>query len=224
MQKVFVFGDSHAVALAEGAEALGLTTGMAFLSGNLWHLGVVRFNRNRGLVARGGAGFNERLITASETLGTPNVLEGDHLVIGSFGYQLGRLVSPLLRDGHKIAGEDVPTEQGQFVSTGFLEALVDAHRATQFRLMRQIARRRPLVVVSPPPIGDRPEYARVRDIIGDRIQSTGAHSLDSRSLLLPGAGTLPESERHEDGRHATGAFGERAIKAAIEMASAEKVA
>lgn len=219
MDKVFVVGDSHAIALAEGARLAGLTVGMAFLSGNDWHSGVVRFHRRFGLAATGRPGFQRKMREASTELGTESILTGDHIIVASLGYQLGRLVSPMLRSGHRF-GPDTSVDAPLLVSRGFVEATVMSKRAAQFDLVRKLTRRRRLVVVSPPVLDRSAEDDLVRDIIGDALQRAGAEVLDTR-VLLPNGGIVPAKERHEDGIHGTAEYGQRVIKAVLSRISVD---
>lgn len=210
MDKVFVVGDSHAIALAEGAKRLGANTGMAYLSGNDWHSGTVRFHRKLGLVAVGRPGFQKRMKEACAQLETDSLLQGDHVVLTSLGYQLGRLLPPMRRNGHGFAcvseGDPHPV-----VSSGFVAATVHAKRAGQIELVRKLARRRRVIVVSPPVLKRTPEDDLVRDIIGSALTGAGAELVDTR-FVLPDDGVLPDAFRHEDGIHGNAEYGEFILK------------
>ena len=217
MDKVFVVGDSHAIALAEGAQLAGLTVGMAFLSGNDWHSGVVRFHRRLGLAATGRPGFQRKMRDGCANLGTESILAGDHIIVTSLGYQLGRLVSPMARAGHRF-NSDLSVDTPLLVSRGFVEATVMTKRASQFDLVRKLTRRRRVIVVSPPVFGRSVSDDLVRDIIGEALERAGADVFDTRRLA-PDDGVVPEKERHEDGIHGTADYGRRVMEAVLSRVS-----
>jgi hypothetical protein len=148
--EVIVIGDSHARALKDGCDELGIPSGLLSVSGNFWHMGRVGFDAELGIRMRGNKALNARGQQVRERLGGRPVLNPDVPVIVSAGFHLGRLVPKLALRHVSSLDEFEADPAALFVSDDFLRGYVNHHRERQLRLLRRLARRASVTVVPPP--------------------------------------------------------------------------
>jgi len=149
--EVIVIGDSHAIALKTGCDALGIPAGMLSVSGNFWHMGRVVFDAERGVRMRGNAALAAQADRIRNRLGGGPVLSRDVPVIVSAGFNLGRLVPKLVSLRHVSSSEEFEADPNAiFLTDDFLRSYVAYHRDLQIRILRRLSRRAPVTVVPPP--------------------------------------------------------------------------
>lgn len=208
-----IVGDSHAAALFAGAQALGLSAQMVYLSGNLWHGGLVRYHPALGIDCLGNRKARAHIRSIAAALGG-SVLPADVPVLASFGYHLGRLASPVLRAG--FTPDPQETEAG-FLSSAFLDAYMRHHRQALLRLAIRAARGRDLTMIAPPVVQSDPVAMDMAAWVTDSLHRAGLRVFDPRRE--PGfEGPLPMSERSEDGVHGNAAYGRRVLSRVLSTA------
>lgn len=213
---VLIIGDSHAKALQNGCEALGLNVMHAGFSGRNWHEGNITHDPETGLWMR-RAWAQKKFAEMREQLGTDTLARPGVPVLFSVGFHLGRLVPPFGWNGH-VALPDGPARSKDrlSVSRGFVEDYVDAYRAKHFKLIREFAQSADLTVIAPPHSFERENYAAFREVVSERIRACGADLFDSKDNFAGQSGVLPESLLEPDGIHGNTDYGIRVIEALLD--------
>jgi hypothetical protein len=149
--ELLIIGDSHARALKDGADALGLKSFLVAISGNVWHTGLVVAHPHRGMVVRKLRQPNAEMGKLCEIMGIADVTRTGLPVLASIGYHLGRLVPSLSWNGHRTfqAGAKLEPDT-HFMSAAFVRDYVDAARGPVFKILEKLAANGPLTVVAPP--------------------------------------------------------------------------
>ncbi len=213
--EAMVLGDSHAVALKEGCDALGLNTEMLSFSGNVWHMGLISFHPTFGLTMKGRV-QRDRLVAAKERMGRGGIIRPDLPLIVSAGFHVGRLVPPFGMRGHVTDAKGFAAdEDALFVSHAFLRAYVQHHRGQQLYFLRRIARRAPVVVVGPPPVYGGANHAAFIDVIGEMIRAAGVPLYDPRDDFAHLGQTLSSDYLAPDGVHGNARYGSEVIGALL---------
>ncbi len=211
--EVVIIGDSHAIALKHGCDALGIPAVLLSVSGNFWHAGRVVFDAERGIRMRG----NRDLDAASERIlrrfdGQP-ILGRERPVLVSAGFQLGRLVPRLSATRHvSEAGNFAADPAALHLSSEFLLAYVQEHREPQMRLLRRIARRSRATIVAPPPLFNRPNMRGAYLAVCERMRALRLNLYEPwRDLSGPGE-ALDRDYFAEDGIHGNVRYGTAVIE------------
>lgn len=213
---VLIIGDSHAKALQQGCERIGIRTMHAGFSGRNWHEGNIGYHKKTGLWMR-RAWAQKKFSDMREQLGVDTLAEPGVPILFSIGFHLGRLVPPFGWNGHTVLSENAAaTEDRMIVSKAFLEDYIEAYRSAHFKLIRQFARRTALTVVAPPHSFDRENYAAFRDVISDRIRACGATLYDPKDDLTDDTGLLPDTLLEADGIHGNADYGRRIIEVLLD--------
>jgi hypothetical protein len=215
--EVILIGDSHARALKEGCDALGIPVGILSVSGNFWHMGRVAFDPERGIRIRGNRGLANQSERIRERLGGRPVLNPDVPVIVSAGFNLGRLVPKLTSLRHLTSAEDFEAKPDTlFLSDDFLRAYVAHQRNPQLRILRRLARHAPVTVVPPPLKLGSPAMRAVYTVICDMMRAVRLDLYEPLvDLAEPGQG-LDSSYFGPDGIHGNERYGTTVIEKLIE--------
>lgn len=209
---LLIVGDSHAIALKAGCDAIGLDAELLSFSGNLWHRGFIVHNRRRGLWAKGRA-LQARIEKTCERLGCENLLKSGVPVLASFGFHLGRIVSPFVAQSHTTDSVRFRAEgASNFVSHALTQAYVDHFRGDHTRMLRAMSRATPTLAVAPPITEDGVDQITIREVIKDRLTANDVAVLDPCPALFQPQGRLPDAYRAEDGRHGNDAYGTMVIR------------
>lgn len=208
-----LLGDSHTIALEDGAKALGLTPGVLRFGGAGWHERKFSWGAD-GFVPRGsamGARALERLRTG---MGVTNVFSTDIPVITTVGFHLGQLVGPMGWSDHHIqrSPDDMP-QDGLLMSSAFVEAYVLHYRRPHLRLLRRMASAARLIVIPPPTIAAYGNIPQVRAVLIKMMRDSGLDVFDPVAELLSLDAPFPESLSSGDGNHANAEFGSMVIEA-----------
>lgn len=210
---LLILGDSHAIALRQGADMLGLAAEELQFSGAGWHDQRFALGEN-GLEVRGIPRAAGQLRALREKLGVADVFASGIPVLTTVGFHLGRLVPPFGWNGHQVQEEDAPgITEGLTASRAFTQDYVQHYRRRHFRLLRRLARLTPLIVVVPPRVHDRPNYDSFQRIITEDLRGLGLTVYDPADDLAGEDGFLPEDLMAEDGIHATAECGAMMIEA-----------
>jgi len=206
-----VLGDSHAIALQEGCDRLGLRTAILSLSGNFWHMGLVRFNPSRGIVGRGAAqarvnGFKAQ--NGFEKLPHPGLP-----VIATFGFHLGRILPMFGIDGHRTRQEEFDADCGaHFVSRGMMRAYARAFRQAHIDMLKRLSRQVPTLLVAPPLMSEEGNMVDFRNGILAMMQEAGIATLDPCAEIAGTGRALPEALRAPDNNHGNADYGALAVE------------
>jgi hypothetical protein len=199
---LMIIGDSHTAALVAGAGAMGLRAGHLYLSGNIWHAGLVTGHPLRGLTSgkrRIAVAINRVRIAA----GVPGLFTPGLPVVASFGYHLGRMVPVFGIAGHTAD----PGTQGHFVSQGFAMAYVRALRGGLIDALVAGAARAPVVVVAPPVVQPDPTAMAMARAVTAHLRAGGVRVVDPRDGMGVAGDPLPDALRAADGVHGNDAYG-----------------
>lgn len=199
---LLILGDSHTAALVAGAQAMGLTVGHLYLSGNFWHAGLVTGHPSRGLTSgkrKVAMAINQVRIDAGiVSLFTPGLP-----VVASFGYHLGRMVPVFGIAGHSAD----PATGGHFVSRGFAMAYARAMRGGLIDALVAGAAKAPVVVVAPPVVQPDPTAMAMARAITAHLRAGGVRVVDPRDGMGVAGDPLAEGLRAGDGVHGNAAYG-----------------
>lgn len=211
--EVIVIGDSHAVALKRGCDALGIPAGLLSVSGNFWHMGRVVFDPVQGIRMRGNRALAESAARIRARLGGGPVLSREVPVIVSAGFNLGRLVPRLATLGHVADAEAFAARPGAlFLSDAFLRGYIAHHRDPQLQVLRRLARRAPVTVV-PPPL--RPGWGLMHaahDVICDRMRASRLDLYQPLRELDPEGAGLDDGWYEADRVHGNARYGKAVIE------------
>lgn len=215
--EVIVIGDSHAMALKMGCDALGIPAAVLSVSGNFWHMGRVAFDGTSGIRMRG----NRRLAADAEAirtqLGGGPLLRRDLPVIVSAGFNLGRLVPRLIAHGHVAAQDEFDADPDALhLSGAFLRGYVAHHREPQLRILRRIARAAPVTVV-PPPLRHKAQITRsVFEIICEMMRGARLDLYDPMPDLVAPGEVLDDSFYLSDKIHGNARYGQAVIERLVQ--------
>ncbi len=213
--ELLILGDSHSIALKEGADLLGIRAEALHFSGSQWH--DLKFSYGtHGFEPRGVRAGVQQMRALREKLGVTDVFGMGIPVISTLGFHLGRLVPPFGWNDHRVFEPGKPMDSGLIASTRFAEDYVALYRARHIRTARRLARNAKLVIVAPPPAFDRPNYDAIRGIVTRQLQAAGVTVYDPKDDLLPKGGTLPAELLMPDGVHATAECGAMILQAMAE--------
>lgn len=207
-----IVGDSHAIALREGAAQLGIPALGINFSGNFWHAGRFRYGRNGFFVMRLPE-IQRKLDTERARAGGACLFGAGVPVLTTAGFHLGRLVPPFGWNGHVTAAEYGRWPgQDEAASSDFVADYIDHFRERHFRLLRQVGRRGKVIVVAPPPIVRRPNYDTFRAVLVQRIRALGVEVYDPREDFAPGYAPMDAALIAEDGVHGNADYGAAVIR------------
>lgn len=217
MPDLLIIGDSHSIALKAGCDALGLKTELLSFSGNIWHAGHVVFTRRKGLWVYGKRS-QTRIADLRARLGGAEVLSQDLPVLVSAGFHMGRIVPPFgMRRHFAEASQFEQDEDGLFASRALVEAYARHYRGAHVELLRQMARRAPVVAVAPPNIYPNSNYSAFHDVIAGMIRSAGVTFYDPREDFGGPGQALGEEYRAPDRGHGNAAYGAKLIGRMLEQ-------
>jgi hypothetical protein len=206
-----VLGDSQAIALKEGCDQLGLRTALMSLSGNFWHMGLVRYNPSRGIVGRGAAqarvnGFKAE--NGFEKLPHPGLP-----VIATFGFHLGRILPMFGIDGHRTRAEEFEEDlSAHFVSRGMMRAYARAFRQAHFDMLKRLTRQVPTLLVAPPLMSEEGNMVDFRSEILAMMREAGIDTLDPCAEIAGADRALPAVLRAPDNNHGNADYGRQAVE------------
>lgn len=208
-----LLGDSHTIALEDGAKALGLTPAVLRFGGAGWHERKFSWGAD-GFIPRGSAMGTRALARLREEMGVTNIFGTGVPVITTVGFHLGQLVGPMGWSDHHIqrTPDDMP-QDGLLMSSAFVEAYVLHYRRPHLRLLRRLAKSTRLVVVPPPTIADYGNIPQVRALLIRLMRNEGLDVFDPVEKLLSLDAPFPEDLSAGDGNHANAAFGSMVIDA-----------
>jgi hypothetical protein len=209
---LLILGDSHTAALVAGAQAIGLTVGHLYLSGNFWHAGLVTGHALRGLTSprrKIAMAINQLRIDA----GVPSLFTPGLPVIASFGWHLGRMVPVFGIAGHTAD----PETDHHFVSAGFLAAYTRAARGGLIDALVAGARKAPVIAVAPPVLEAEPTSMAMARAITAHLRAGGVTVVDPRDGMGLAGDPLPPDLRSDDGVHGNAAYGEALLRALVDQ-------
>ena len=211
--EMLFLGDSHTVALADGAAMLGVETASVWFSGSLWHDGNFAYGVDGFEPVEAPMG-EALLLRLRETTGQRDPFAGGLPVVMSFGFHLGRLTRPFNRYGHRSYTEGAPEEEGTlFASKALSEAYVIHHRQRHIEAALLIAAKAPAVMVAPPVFTDEPNFLTLRDTVIRMMRAQGLTVFDPMATLFGAGNPIPPDFRMEDGQHGTAEYGLRVLGA-----------
>jgi hypothetical protein len=209
---LLIVGDSHTAALVAGAQAIGLTVGHLYLSGNFWHAGQVTGHPLRGL-----SSTRRKIAMTINTVridaGIPSLFTPGMPVVASFGYHLGRMVPVFGIAGH---GADPMAAQGHFVSSGFFAAYTRAARGGLIDALIAGAKKAPVVAVAPPVVQADPTAMAMARAITAHLRAGGVMVVDPRDGMGVAGDPLPDDLRSDDQVHGNAAYGTALMQALVD--------
>ncbi|MGL5012438.1 MAG: hypothetical protein ACRC6I_21425 [Paracoccaceae bacterium] len=216
--QLLIFGDSHTAALDLGAKAEGITSGLLYLSGNIWHTGQIVVHPNLELDQAGSRYVRRRVSDAREAMGG-TLFRAGAPVLASAGYHLGRLLPPMTHYGHSPDPEALARDpDASFMSSAVFEAMITQRRRTVWRLLRLVATRCDLTVIAPPILSDDPMQMMAARFITRRLREQGLHVFDPREVDGPLGRVLPPEWRADDQVHGNAAYGQAVLQHILEEA------
>ncbi|MFM2388612.1 MAG: hypothetical protein RLZZ437_167 [Pseudomonadota bacterium] len=214
--ELFIFGDSHTAALDLGAKAEGISTGLLYLSGNIWHAGLITIHAEREIDQAGSRYVRRRVTEARAAMGGQLFRHGAP-VLASAGYHLGRLLPPMTHRGHTVDEAAFAADpDASFMSSAVLEAMITQRRRTIWRALRRIATRCDLTIIAPPILSDDPMSNMAARMITRRLREYGLQVFDPREVDGPLGRVLPDEWRAEDGVHGNAAYGQALLQHILE--------
>lgn len=210
-------GDSHTIALSEGAKLLGMSVEIVRFSGAKWNQGTFFYGRN-GYECRGVPMGMTEIHSIRKKYGVTNILDLDVPVISTIGYHLGLLLRPLGWFNHEIYSDGSrTTAQDQVVSGAFVNDYLDHYRARHFDVAEKMSKKANLVVVAPPPAWQDQNSDIVRNLITDRLRSRGIMVYDPKDDFSDENGLLPAELLLEDNIHASPEYGAQVLSKIAEL-------
>lgn len=222
---VILIGDSHARALKDGCDVLGIPAGLMSVSGNFWHMNRVHPDAQSGIRMRGNKWLAAQAEQIREQLGGRPVLNPDVPVIVSAGFSLGRLVPKIVSLRHVSSLEEFEADPAAlFLSDDFVRGYVTYHRDRQLRTLRRLARHARVTVV-PPPLKRKPPtvWAAYR-VICDMIRRARIDLYEPIADLGEVGEGLDEGYFGPDGIHGNADYGKVVIERLIERGAFERSA
>ncbi|MGD9916473.1 MAG: hypothetical protein AB7U46_00520 [Paenirhodobacter sp.] len=208
---LLLLGDSHTIALEEGARSLGLDAAALRYGGNVWHEGKFGWNDN-GFFPKGSNLGRRVLGQMQERLGVKNVFSVGAPVLTTVGFHLGRLTRPFNWFDHAVMGPGDPAPtSGLLASDALAEAYVAHFRGAHIRVLKRLSREAKLIVVPPPAISEEPNFRQLRAIVIRLMQRAGLEVFDAAEALH-GAGPVPAHLIEADGQHMTAEYGAMVIE------------
>ncbi|SOC06488.1 hypothetical protein [Rhodobacter maris] len=206
--EVLLIGDSHTIALEDGAKALGIATEAFRIGGAGWHEGKFAWGSD-GIVPRASPMGRNAIEAIRARHGVTNILHLGVPVLTTVGFHLGSLTRGLRWNNHVVLGSDgVAPEQGILVTESFLTRYIQSLRTQHLRVLRRMAREAQVIVVPPPPLGLDLNGRSARAIVISLMQKAGLTIFDPMQELLSGETDLPDRFFDaEDPNHANAAFG-----------------
>ncbi len=213
-----VLGDSHSNALVEGLIAHGKTTEMLRFSGNYWHNGEIVQHDTYGIWSRSKRWPRGQISQLAQRMGEATVITPSVPVVATFGYHLGRLVSPLQTTDHVAdADEFAANPQAQFVSQGFVQHYVTQFRSPLIRAARRISRRAPLLLVAPPVLPANATARVFHAEITRQMRNSGMVVFDPNTQFLDPDQPFPPDWITPDNAHGNAAYGTALVGALIDQ-------
>ena len=211
--EMLFLGDSHTVALADGAALLGVETASVWFSGSLWQYGNLTYGAD-GFEPVAAPMGEALLLRLREATGRSDPFAGDLPVVMSFGFHLGRLTRPFNRHGHRSYLEGAEDQEGTlFASKALTEAYVTHHRQRHLETAKRIAAKAPAVVVAPPIFTDEPNFRAMRTTVIRLMRAQGLRVFDPMANLFGAGNPIPREFMMEDGQHSTPDYGLRVLGA-----------
>ncbi|PTV95290.1 hypothetical protein C8J27_105236 [Rhodobacter aestuarii] len=205
--EVLLVGDSHTIALEDGAKELGIATEVFRCGGAGWHDGKFGFNAD-GIVPKNTPMGRRSIDGIRERQGVTNILTLGVPVITTIGFHLGMLVRGLRWTGHHVVSEVEPMpEEGLVASEAFLTAYVQHHRTQHIRVLKRMAREADVLVVPPPPIGIDINGHKAREILIRLMRKGGLTVFDPMVELFADEPGFPSRFVKDDPNHATADYG-----------------
>ncbi|MCA0045124.1 hypothetical protein [Celeribacter litoreus] len=212
-----ILGDSHTLALMNGAEKLGYRVATIQFSGAGWH--DKRFViGNNGFEIRAVPAAKKRLDALRAELGVKDVFASGLPVLSTVGFHLGRLTAPIGWNKHRVFQEDLVYEDDQnFMSKSMLRDIVVDGRARHFRLARRLIRQKvPLTIVAPPRVARATNADMSRNIVIEHYRELGVSAYDpQQDIFDKSTGLCPPSYILADGHHGSTAYGAKVIEKLI---------
>lgn len=210
---LLMLGDSHTIALEDGAKRLGLAVEVLRFGGGGWHEGKFGWGPD-GLVPKGSPMGRHSLEQLREKLGVQNIFSLGLPIVTTIGFHLALMVRPMGWFGHQMmpaTGEAPKT--GLLMSSAFVSDYIDHYRAAHLRVLRRLSREAKVIVVPPPVLTTDPQTAAVRGLIIGKMRALGLEVFDPMAELLPEEPVLPARFLGDDPNHATADYGEMVISA-----------
>jgi hypothetical protein len=209
---MLIFGDSHTAALDLGARLERIETGLLYLSGNIWHAGLMQVHPNLGLDQPGSRYVRRRVTDARDAM-KGQLFRKAEPVLASAGYHLGRLLPPMTHHGHTSDTETFTADpDAAFMSAAVFEAMITLRRRSVWRVLKHISTQCDLTVVAPPILSEDPMQAMAARLITRRLRALGLSVFDPREIDGPLGQVLPDAWRAEDGVHGNAAYGQAVIR------------
>ncbi|MFD2173081.1 hypothetical protein [Rhodobacter lacus] len=211
---VLLIGDSHTIALEDGAKALGITTEAFRIGGAGWHEGKFAWSAD-GIIPRASPMGRNAIEAIRARHGVSNILHLGAPVVTTVGFHLGSLVRGLRWNNHQVLGPDgVAPDQGLLISENFLTHYIQSMRTQHLRVLRRMAREAKVIVVPPPPLNLDGNGLCARAILIRWMRKSGLTVFDPMQELLDGAPALPGRFLDaSDPNHANAAFGQMVMEA-----------
>ena len=204
-----ILGDSHSIALNNGAKLEDLSVETINYSGALWHKGILSFGP-RGFECRGAPSAMRKINSIREKYKINTLTDLDVPIVSTMGYHLGLLLGPLSWNGHQIHNAQTTdvNEGTRVISTAFFNDYLSHFRARHFTVAKRLSNRTRFIIV-PPPISQETLNSRyVRDMITDKYKSMGITVYDPMDDLAGSDGLLPKKLLLPDNIHATAEYGQ----------------
>lgn len=207
------FGDSHTIALEEGAQALGLNTASLNFGGSAWADGKFGWNEE-GFNPRASVQGRRAIEALRERFGVQDVFSLGIPVVTTAGFHLGRLIRPFDWHDHQVMGAtDRSFASGLVVSDAMIEDYVVHYRAAHLRLLKRIGRSAKLVAIAPPELTPERNFWQVRDVVIRLMKRAGIEVFDPIEVLYGTREMLPAELIIDDGAHASAEYGTMAMRA-----------
>lgn len=206
-------GDSHSLALEEGARALGLRTESVSFGGSAWADGKFGWGDD-GFNPRGSVQGRRALNALRERFGVKNVFGLGIPVVTTAGFHLGRLLRPFDWFGHRAMGANsAEPESGLVVSDAMLGEYISHFRGPHIRLLKKLSREAKVVAIAPPEINREQNFWPLREKVIGQMRGAGIDVFDPFETLFEKGEVLAQHLIAEDGAHATAEYGQMVMNA-----------
>lgn len=211
--EILFLGDSHTIALDEGAQSLGLRTEAVRFGGSGWSDGKFGWNAD-GFVPKGSPMGQRALEAVRERLGVRNVFSLGIPVVTTVGFHLGRLIRPFDWHDHAVPGRNPEqADHGLVVSDAMAEAYVTHFRKPHVKLLKRVMQQARVVVMAPPQLEEDRNFWPVRALVTRIMRQAGIEVFDPNAVLFGEEKILPAHLITEDRQHATSEYGALAMAA-----------